>query len=594
MDRIIEIKVSGNHLTKDNRCAGVRGECNATKLRISFDWGWHDYAKKVTFIDARGQNPVDVVLGVNMLEAGETNVYLVPIPAEPMAVAGMLTFIIEGVLDNKVQKSFTDRLEVKDAPNTDDATNAVDPTPSDLEQMQSELEYIKGNIHEAVESREAIENMSVSAETLKTGEEAFVRKTEENGVVNLHYGLPAGERGATGYSGVYIGSSEPTDPDVNVWIDPYGGGDFIGDLHGVGSLMISVKAFGAVGDGYTDDTNALRAAAACGEAVFFPAGTYLLLGQIDMTADINWCGEGEKSVIQLMPYDRSRTEEYAGNTVANCYMINHPNAERYSISLQGLVFDANKQAYADDIYNNGSSFNDHVTCLDLHNPKSVYLDNVEVRNALIEGCYIYAQDGGSISISNCRFHDNGEYCVDASGLHIEGDCSRTFITNCEFNNNGYHGLLLGGTYGASVSNISCCYNGYGGVALWGGASKNTLSGVYCCGNYYGLILKAQYDSHIADNDVGNWATAYASGNNISGLTTMANTYGVSFCNCDKTIISGWNCQQDAYAYYIGYRSDADKDITGTVFAFFDYTEGKEHHDIPSIDKFKIQFIGGVT
>lgn len=32
-------------------------------------------------------------------------------------------------------------------------------------------------------------------------------------------------RGATGNSGVYIGDTEPTDPNVNVWIIPNGGAD---------------------------------------------------------------------------------------------------------------------------------------------------------------------------------------------------------------------------------------------------------------------------------------------------------------------------------------------------------------------------------
>lgn len=36
---------------------------------------------------------------------------------------------------------------------------------------------------------------------------------------------PQGEKGDTGDSGVYIGSEEPTDPSVNVWIDPNGAGD---------------------------------------------------------------------------------------------------------------------------------------------------------------------------------------------------------------------------------------------------------------------------------------------------------------------------------------------------------------------------------
>ena len=33
---------------------------------------------------------------------------------------------------------------------------------------------------------------------------------------------PKGETGDTGQSGVYIGNSEPSDPDINVWIDESG------------------------------------------------------------------------------------------------------------------------------------------------------------------------------------------------------------------------------------------------------------------------------------------------------------------------------------------------------------------------------------
>jgi hypothetical protein len=63
---------------------------------------------------------------------------------------------------------------------------------------------------------------------------------------------------------------------------------------------ISVKDFGAVGDGVTNDTAAIQAAvdaAAGGKAVFFPAGTYL--GYINVPDDTVLYGEGESSVIKL-------------------------------------------------------------------------------------------------------------------------------------------------------------------------------------------------------------------------------------------------------------------------------------------------------
>lgn len=46
---------------------------------------------------------------------------------------------------------------------------------------------------------------------------------------------------------------------------------------------VSVKSFGAVGDGATDDTAAIREALATGNRVFFPKGDYLITGELEIT-----------------------------------------------------------------------------------------------------------------------------------------------------------------------------------------------------------------------------------------------------------------------------------------------------------------------
>ena len=220
MDRIINVKVGGNHISKDGRLAGVKGEGNVTNLRIEFDKGWDGFAKEVTFWNAYGTNPTKIVLTTDLEE--KERVYLVLIPPEAMTEAGMATFVIDGVLGNKIQRSISDKLEVKDSPIASDAQNSVDPTPSELKQMQTQLEGIISDIRDAVDAKEAIQNMSVSSEEISTAEGAYVHKTEKDGVVNLHFGLPRGEKGDKGSSGVYIGPEEPTDTDINVWIDPDG------------------------------------------------------------------------------------------------------------------------------------------------------------------------------------------------------------------------------------------------------------------------------------------------------------------------------------------------------------------------------------
>lgn len=218
MDRIINVKVGGNHLSKDNKNAGVKGEGNVTKLRITFDEGWDGYAKTVTFFDALGGNPVKRLLTVDLIEdtVNDTRTYITPIPQEPLAIAGELTFVIDGFYGefvenesgdyeianadkSKRQRSIADTLIVKDAPETDNATEPTDPTPTEPEQWQSQVDKIIGDIQGAVEAKEAIENMSVSAETLETDVPAFVKKTEQNGIINLHYGLPKGNTGLSAY-----------------------------------------------------------------------------------------------------------------------------------------------------------------------------------------------------------------------------------------------------------------------------------------------------------------------------------------------------------------------------------------------------------
>lgn len=226
MDRIIEVKVFGSHLTKDSAYAGERGEANITKLRITFDEGWDNFAKEIVFWDAFGENAVRIEILENLLEDAtkSTRVFLVSIPAEAMARAGMPTFRIKGTLNKKVQASVTSRLEVHDSPET--LFEPIDPTPDELTQVKEGLAAVATGIQEAAKAKEAIENMTVSAETLETGVPAFVRKTMNGDVANLHYGLP---KGNTGDSGVHVGSDEPLDPVKNVWIDPNGSAtNFVG------------------------------------------------------------------------------------------------------------------------------------------------------------------------------------------------------------------------------------------------------------------------------------------------------------------------------------------------------------------------------
>ena len=178
MDRIIEVKVNGNYLTKDSRIAGVQHEANATNMRIEFDAGWDGFAKKVTFWDANGMNPVERTLTADLLEdiTVSARIYLCPIPGEAMAESGECTFIIDGYVDGKRQRSISDTMEVRYAPFIEEAGEPSDPTPTQAEQLQVQIDTILEDMAE--EAIKAV-NAKTAAETAQTAAETAQGKAED-------------------------------------------------------------------------------------------------------------------------------------------------------------------------------------------------------------------------------------------------------------------------------------------------------------------------------------------------------------------------------------------------------------------------------
>ena len=238
MDEIINVIVNGNSLKKDSDCAGVQGECNSTKLRISFNDNWNGYAKLITFWNALGENPVKIQLGSNLLEdiLSSHSVYIVPLPGEAMTEAGYNTFVIHGVVDGTVKRTVEGKLKVLPSRQADDAGEPQDPTPTQAEQLRAEIDAVLDDLEkaaeaansaavaqtaaeEAVTAKNAIKDMTVSCETLEGSATATIEKTMNGEAFNLHLGIPKSE------SGVHVGSTPPTNPDVNVWVIPDGEAD---------------------------------------------------------------------------------------------------------------------------------------------------------------------------------------------------------------------------------------------------------------------------------------------------------------------------------------------------------------------------------
>jgi hypothetical protein len=101
----------------------------------------------------------------------------------------------------------------------------------------------------------------------------------------------------TGFKGQVGFVSDLADDDGSDWIgfEPAGSGAVARSTQDKLRESVSVKDFGAVGDGVTDDTAAIQAAVAFAQAgyrkVFLPAGTYLVTGSIPTYTGMTFHGE---------------------------------------------------------------------------------------------------------------------------------------------------------------------------------------------------------------------------------------------------------------------------------------------------------------
>ena len=250
MDGIINVKAYGSHISKDSQTAGVRGEAGVSYLRITFDESWDGFAKRVVFWDAQGKNTVARTLVAH--EPEDVRLFIVDIPGEALAVAGKMTFVIDGLVLEKLKRRVKDTLVVKDSPTDDEP---VERSPDEFVAIQQDIEDLRGDIQgaydsckDAEEAKEQAREYSLQsashadiadgyrmeAEEARDEAQQFAAKAsnaigkvpfvgengnwfawEGNGETFYDTGVKA-QAGAT----VYYGKNPPDEADV--WIDPDG------------------------------------------------------------------------------------------------------------------------------------------------------------------------------------------------------------------------------------------------------------------------------------------------------------------------------------------------------------------------------------
>lgn len=146
--RTITVSVQDEIMQLSSNNAGAAGSYGVVTLEISFGNGWADMAKKLYFYDAYGENLVYILLGPDNLKEGETDVYVVPIPAEPLALQGDMTLTIKGsTIDGEsvehVIYTASKKLKVMDSAYSDvDGGEPAEPTDTQAAQLEAQIDAL--------------------------------------------------------------------------------------------------------------------------------------------------------------------------------------------------------------------------------------------------------------------------------------------------------------------------------------------------------------------------------------------------------------------------------------------------------------------
>jgi len=155
---------------------------------------------------------------------------------------------------------------------------------------------------------------------------------------------------------------------------------------------LSVKDFGATGDGSTDDTTAIQNAlnAGTGRSVYFPAGTYRVSTTLVVKTETTLLGDGiNKSIIKLTSGFSAAAAMLRNDVITGTTDVYYDN----DIEVYGLTFDGNS---------NATRTSELLAFLKILN---LNFRNCSVQNSTFIGLACTASK--NVVVSQCYFTNNG-------------------------------------------------------------------------------------------------------------------------------------------------------------------------------------------
>lgn len=232
---------------------------------------------------------------------------------------------------------------------------------------------------------------------------------------------------------------------------------------------VSVKDFGAVGDGTTDDTAAVQAAVtsctSLGGSVYVPPGTYLIT---HLTLVSNLCLHGAGPGVSTLKQKNASNLDFIGTTT-----LNH-------VTIRDLTFNGNKT--------NQTSMGAGIVL----SASDVVITNCEVTNFHAYG--IYLVNGTGCKISDCTVTSNASVGI------LGGVAANNYVDLVIANNvvalNGSHGICLGNGSTANVTRATVT----GNDVVSNGQSTSGGGGIWAnVGSQFVTIAGNMVSANLGDN-----------------------------------------------------------------------------------------------
>lgn len=208
----------------------------------------------------------------------------------------------------------------------------------------------------------------------------------------------------------------------------------------IATVVIDVKAAGAVGDGVTDDTDAIKNAIAMGKIIFFPPGTYCFQS-ISVDKPLAVWGSGDQSILQPMHKHPLTNQTY-------CLFDFHDTAIMSDLQIRpdnSVVSESGTKYPTEAALRAHNSPHIHLERITFDNFFSSYRSGQPAEFSDREGMAIGFHDCLEVCIEDCHFKEHGDeeyiWINQNRGNYARG---KVTFNGCEFGpkNNNYSGSYL--------------------------------------------------------------------------------------------------------------------------------------------------------